>query len=88
MATPGPARTQPPWRAPETSTPAKLKVYNSLTRSKNDFVPIDPEGKVVKWYSCGPTVYDDAHLGHARNYVTNDILRSKISLFRLKRDKH
>ena len=46
-----------------------------MTRSKNDFVPIDPEGKEVKWYSCGPTVYDDAHLGHARNYVTNDILR-------------
>lgn len=46
-----------------------------MTRSKNDFVPIDPEGKVVKWYSCGPTVYDDAHLGHARNYVTIDILR-------------
>jgi cysteinyl-tRNA synthetase len=46
-----------------------------LTRSKNEFVPIDPTGKVVKWYSCGPTVYDDAHLGHARNYVTIDILR-------------
>jgi cysteinyl-tRNA synthetase len=55
--------------------PSKLKIWNSLTRSKNEFVPIDPEGKEVKWYSCGPTVYDDAHLGHARNYVTNDILR-------------
>ncbi|KNG51814.1 cysteinyl-trna synthetase [Stemphylium lycopersici] len=73
MATP--ARTQPPWKAPQGSSPAKLKVWNSLTRSKNDFVPIDPDGKEVKWYSCGPTVYDDAHLGHARNYVTNDILR-------------
>ncbi|KAF1847819.1 uncharacterized protein K460DRAFT_333210 [Cucurbitaria berberidis CBS 394.84] len=73
MATP--ARTQPPWKEPQQSSAAKLKVWNSLTRSKNDFVPIDPEGKVVKWYSCGPTVYDDAHLGHARNYVTIDILR-------------
>lgn len=73
MATP--ARTQPPWKEPQSSHPAKLKVWNSLTRSKNDFVPIDPEGKVVKWYNCGPTVYDDAHLGHARNYVTIDILR-------------
>ncbi|RAR00471.1 cysteinyl-trna synthetase [Stemphylium lycopersici] len=73
MATP--ARTQPPWKQPQGSSPAKLKVWNSLTRSKNDFVPIDPDGKEVKWYSCGPTVYDDAHLGHARNYVTNDILR-------------
>lgn len=69
------ARTQPPWKEPKSSQPAKLKVWNSLTRSKNEFVPIDAEGKVVKWYSCGPTVYDDAHLGHARNYVTIDILR-------------
>jgi cysteinyl-tRNA synthetase len=69
------ARAQPPWREPSSSETAKLKVLNSLTRSKNDFIPIDQEGKVVKWYSCGPTVYDDAHLGHARNYVTIDILR-------------
>ncbi|KAF2269411.1 hypothetical protein CC78DRAFT_529201 [Lojkania enalia] len=67
------ARTQPPWKMPESSTPARLKIWNSLTRTKNDFVPIDE--KEVKWYSCGPTVYDDAHLGHARNYVTIDILR-------------
>ncbi|KAH7067924.1 tRNA synthetases class I (C) catalytic domain-containing protein [Paraphoma chrysanthemicola] len=77
MATP--ARTQPPWKEPKSSQPAKLKVWNSLTRSKNEFVPIDSEGKVVKWYSCGPTVYDDAHLGHARNYVTIDILRRVLS---------
>jgi cysteinyl-tRNA synthetase len=69
------ARTQPHWEPPASSAPAKLKVWNSLTRTKNDFIPIDVEGKVVKWYSCGPTVYDDAHLGHARNYVTIDILR-------------
>jgi cysteinyl-tRNA synthetase len=68
-------RTQPVWKEPKSEHAAKLKVWNSLTRSKNEFVPIDPEGKVVKWYSCGPTVYDDAHLGHARNYVTIDILR-------------
>ncbi|KAF2465139.1 uncharacterized protein BDR25DRAFT_306797 [Lindgomyces ingoldianus] len=69
------ARTQPPWKEPQSSIPPKLKVWNSLTRTKNDFIPIDPEGKEVKWYSCGPTVYDDSHLGHARNYVTIDILR-------------
>jgi cysteinyl-tRNA synthetase len=69
------ARTQPPWKEPQSEHASKLKVWNSLTRSKNEFVPIDPTGKVVKWYSCGPTVYDDAHLGHARNYVTIDILR-------------
>jgi cysteinyl-tRNA synthetase len=32
-------------------------------------------GKNVTWYACGPTVYDDAHLGHARNYVSTDIIR-------------
>jgi cysteinyl-tRNA synthetase len=30
--------------------------------------------KTINWYMCGPTVYDHAHLGHARNYITNDIL--------------
>jgi cysteinyl-tRNA synthetase len=48
-------------------------VYNSLTRSKVPFVPI--KGANVTWYSCGPTVYDASHLGHARNYVTQDFLR-------------
>lgn len=46
-----------------------------MTRSKVPFIPTDPEGKKVTWYACGPTVYDDAHLGHARNYVSTDILR-------------
>jgi cysteinyl-tRNA synthetase len=32
------------------------------------------KNKIIKWYMCGPTVYDHAHLGHARNYITNDIL--------------
>jgi hypothetical protein len=73
------ARQQPPWQAPqkpsdETSLPP-LKLYNSLTKSKNLFVPIDPKGKKVTWYCCGPTVYDAGHLGHARNYVSTDILR-------------
>ena len=79
--TSAPSRTQPPWKAPTpaAASPAQLKVWNSLTRSKNDFVPIDADGKTVKWYSCGPTVYDDAHLGHARNYVTIDILRRILS---------
>ncbi|KKZ61000.1 cysteinyl-tRNA synthetase [[Emmonsia] crescens] len=69
---------QAPWAQPPshpgTNLPP-LKIYNSLTRSKNTFIPKDPEGRRVTWYSCGPTVYDDAHLGHARNYVTTDIIR-------------
>lgn len=56
-----------------TPPPAKLKVFNSLTRSKEEFVPLS--GPRVSWYSCGPTVYDAAHMGHARSYITFDILR-------------
>jgi tRNA synthetases class I (C) catalytic domain len=69
-------RQQPPWSLPTGTTPhPKLCIYNSLTRSKVAFVPQDPDGKSITWYACGPTVYDDAHLGHARNYVSTDILR-------------
>ncbi|KAI9807134.1 MAG: hypothetical protein M1825_005852 [Sarcosagium campestre] len=39
------------------------------------FVPLEKRGREVTWYCCGPTVYDAGHLGHARNYVTTDILR-------------
>lgn len=52
-----------------------LWVFNSLGRKKTQFVPLDPDGKKVTWYCCGPTVYDAGHLGHARNYVSTDILR-------------
>ncbi|KAL3481802.1 tRNA synthetases class I (C) catalytic domain-containing protein [Aspergillus californicus] len=73
------AREQPAWRQPtahpEAQSLPSLKVYNSLTKSKSPFIPIDPQGKKVTWYACGPTVYDDAHLGHARNYVSTDIIR-------------
>merc|ERR1711939_1079964 len=66
--------SQPPWSQPTGSThQPQLKIYNSLTRSKVPFVPLQPEH--ITWYACGPTVYDDAHLGHARNYVTTDIIR-------------
>ncbi|TDL26032.1 hypothetical protein BD410DRAFT_784049 [Rickenella mellea] len=65
---------QPVWQHPKPmgDDPA-LRVYNSLTRTKAEFVP--RYGKLVKWYNCGPTVYDSSHMGHARNYVTQDILR-------------
>jgi len=49
-----------------------MKVYNTLTRKKEDFVPQE-RGK-VKIYVCGPTVYDYAHIGHARAYVAFDII--------------
>lgn len=49
-----------------------LKVYNSLTRMKEDFIPTDPAH--VKIYACGPTVYDVAHIGNARMAVVFDVL--------------
>lgn len=72
------AHKQPPWNPPKARPDAqlpRLKIYNSLTRSKDDFVPLDPTGKMVTWYACGPTVYEDAHLGHAKDYVSTDIIR-------------
>lgn len=52
----------------------QLKVHNSLKPGAPvPFVPIE-KGKVT-WYACGPTVYDHSHLGHARNYVSTDIIR-------------
>ncbi|KAL2067597.1 hypothetical protein VTL71DRAFT_2022 [Oculimacula yallundae] len=52
----------------------QLKVHNSLKPGAPvPFLPKE-EGK-VSWYACGPTVYDHSHLGHARNYVSTDIIR-------------
>ena len=50
-----------------------MKVYNTLTRKKEDFVPLE-ENK-VKMYVCGPTVYDYIHIGNARPYVIFDTIR-------------
>jgi cysteinyl-tRNA synthetase len=47
-------------------------VYNTLTRRKEEFVPLQP-GRVTM-YVCGPTVYDHAHLGHAKTYVNFDMI--------------
>ncbi|MFA6585738.1 MAG: cysteine--tRNA ligase [Candidatus Paceibacterota bacterium] len=49
-----------------------LKFYNTLTRQKEEFLPID--SNEVRMYSCGPTVYDYAHIGNLRAYVFTDIL--------------
>lgn len=50
-----------------------MKLYNTLTRKKEDFLPIDE--KVVRMYSCGPTVYSYAHIGNLRAYLFMDLLR-------------
>ncbi|XP_077674422.1 cysteine--tRNA ligase, cytoplasmic isoform X2 [Eretmochelys imbricata] len=66
-------RTQPHWSSPEGTKQSKLCLYNSLTRNKDVFQP--QSGKKVTWYCCGPTVYDASHMGHARSYISFDILR-------------
>ncbi len=49
-----------------------LRLHNTLTRTKEDFVPIDPSN--VRMYVCGPTVYDFAHIGNARPLIVFDVL--------------
>ncbi|XP_060715064.1 cysteine--tRNA ligase, cytoplasmic isoform X2 [Tachysurus vachellii] len=66
-------RMQPPWTPPDGTEVPKLRLYNSLTRTKELFVP--QHGNKVLWYCCGPTVYDASHMGHARSYISFDILR-------------
>lgn len=51
-----------------------LMVNNSLAGEKVEFFPFRP-GKQITWYGCGPTVYDAAHMGHARTYISFDIIR-------------
>jgi len=49
-----------------------LKIYNTLTEKKEKFVPINKNR--VKIFTCGPTVYDSPHLGHARTYIFYDVM--------------
>lgn len=49
-----------------------LKIYNVLTREKQEFVPLQ-DGR-VNMYVCGPTVYDNSHIGHAKTYVGFDVI--------------
>jgi cysteinyl-tRNA synthetase len=49
-----------------------LRLYDTLTREKRDFVPLDPAR--VRMYVCGPTVYDFAHIGNARPVIVFDVL--------------
>jgi len=52
-----------------------LKFLNTLSRSVEEFVPLDPNRKVVKMYCCGPTVYDFGHIGNFRTFVFADLVR-------------
>lgn len=63
------------WYAPTQSSTdlPELYVHNSITDNLDLFRP--RSGRTVTWYTCGPTVYDACHMGHARAYLTFDILR-------------
>src|SRR5215510_845471 len=52
-----------------------LKLFNTLSRSVEEFVPLDPEKKQVGMYCCGPTVYDFAHIGNWRTFLFSDLVR-------------
>ncbi len=51
----------------------KFSVYNTLTGIKEEVIPIE-EGK-IKLYTCGPTVYNYAHIGNLRTYIFEDVLK-------------
>ncbi len=50
-----------------------IRIYNTLSRQKEDFVPINPDE--VRMYACGPTVYNFIHIGNARTFVMADVIR-------------
>ena len=50
-----------------------IRVYNSVTRKKEEFVPVN--GSKVGIYACGPTVYDYFHIGNARIFIVFDVIR-------------
>ena len=52
-----------------------LRFFNTLSRSVEEFVPRDPQGKAVGLYCCGPTVHDFAHIGNFRTFVFADLVR-------------
>lgn len=54
-----------------------MKLYNTLTRKIEEFVPLNPPN--VSFYACGPTVYDFTHIGHMRTYTNNDVLKRALT---------
>src|SRR3989337_1554345 len=52
-----------------------LRFTNTLSRAKEEFRPLDRAGKLVRMYTCGPTVYRYAHVGNLRSYLAADLAR-------------
>lgn len=64
---------KPGWIPPTRPHAEVLRVSNSLTKKLDEFIPNN--GKNINWYTCGPTVYDASHMGHARTYLSFDVIR-------------
>ena len=52
-----------------------LRFHNTYSRELEDFTPLDPAGELVRMYTCGPTVYNHAHIGNFRAYIFEDLLQ-------------
>ena len=57
-----------------------IRLLNTYSRELEEFHPLDPEGKCVKLYTCGPTVYNFAHIGNFRAYIFEDLLQRHLEL--------
>ncbi len=58
-----------------------FQLYNTMTRAVGPLKLVDPDGKRLSFYVCGPTIYDDAHIGNFRTYVAVDLLRRALKHF-------
>jgi len=71
----GKGAAAPNWAGlPQPVSKQQTLLFNSLTKKKEPLPPL-PQAEPLTWYTCGPTVYDHAHIGHARAYVGLDIVR-------------
>jgi cysteinyl-tRNA synthetase len=57
-----------------------LRFFNTYSRELEEFRPLDPAGREVKMYTCGPTVYSHAHIGNFRAYIFEDLLQRHLEL--------
>ncbi len=57
-----------------------LRFFNTYSRAIEEFHPLDPDGRAVKMYTCGPTVYSEAHIGNFRAYIFEDLLQRHLEL--------
>ena len=57
-----------------------IRLFNTYSREIEEFHPLDPDGRAVKMYTCGPTVYSHAHIGNFRAYIFEDLLQRHLEM--------